>query len=120
MRAINIVKAGLAGDMGSLNALVSPSAQFTVWRGDSGKGRGTGSAGAVDMAQDIHPTTFQTSVVRAPVYVSISALKCEWSTFVLLRTQRPETGFRVEFKFADGLLVSAEAQEVALFEGDVH
>ena len=117
-RAIDIVRAGLDGDKKSLDVLVSPIARFELWRGDTGTGRQGGVAGAIEMARNLAPTRFQT-VSDRPGPISISPVKCEWTTFLLLRTQQPNTGINVRFKFVDGLLLEAVGHEVDLYEGDV-
>jgi len=70
------------------------------------------------VARDLNPTRFQIAVIQ-PGPVTAVATRCTWSTTILFRTPDEETGVTVTFAFADGLLVKAVGQQVALREGPV-
>jgi hypothetical protein len=113
-RAITIIRAGLDGDRAKLATLVAPVAKFALWRGDVGTGRQIGTAGAMEMSRKLGSTRFEVMTDR-PGPISFSAVKCEWITTVLFRSQQPETAINVAFKFVDGLLVAADGYEVDLY-----
>lgn len=118
-RAINVVDRALANDLVGLSTLVAPEAEFEVWRGDSGLSpRDPGLTGVAEFFRRLHPTSFQsTSGITGPIAVIQS--ECTWNVTVLFRTDEPDEGVSFEFKFHDGLLVSALGREVVLMEGSL-
>ena len=119
MRAINIVRAGLANDQPTLSDLVLQEAKFEIWRGDyATSARQAGSGGLMEMVADLKPTGFQFATVR-PGPISVEPSKCIWDVTILFRTEEQETGVTMEFDFLDGWLVRASGREVEITEGDI-
>jgi hypothetical protein len=125
VRALEIIRTALDGDEAGLVTLVSPDAEFQIWRGDyTTSARSRGVEGAVEMVRDLDPVSYQISVgSHGPIAIDLT--QCAYDVTLLFRTNEldtgaePNTGVVLEFAFTDGLLVTATGYEVALFDGIV-
>jgi hypothetical protein len=120
-RAASIVRAGLNNDVAMLGTLVSPAANYQIWRGDDGSAsrRRVGVPAMLEMIQDLKPTRFQIAIRTTGPLVISEGGDCKQSATVLFHTERADTGFMITFDFIDGLLVRADGYEVDLSEGDI-
>ncbi|MDO7840995.1 hypothetical protein [Sphingomonas immobilis] len=117
LRAVAIVRAGLANDTVALMPLVSPTAKFSTWRGDYSTGSILdGVPNAVFWSQDLKAFAFEKAIfVTGPI--TVQPLRCDQSTDILFRDQSKKTGVMVNFKFVDGILIKATGREAELTDG---
>jgi hypothetical protein len=130
LRSIDVLRAGLAGDLAKLRTLVSPKAEFYVWRADTGGsprrdapgalGRETiyGPEAAIWLARHIIPRRYAASADWNPI-ISVRPLRCRWSVTLLLTSEKRDEGYRITFDFVDGMMTSGKARFVAIFEGEI-
>lgn len=99
--------------------LVAPAAEFEIWRGDySTSARKVGTAGAIEMAHDLRPVSFQfQTLTTGPV--SVISDVCKWSVELLFRTDDAQLGVVMKFDFLDGRLIGARGDQFALSEGSI-
>jgi hypothetical protein len=116
-RSIAIIKAGLAGDVARLNAMVAPSTHFTLWSGDAGNGpRFLGAKAAAAFARQLRPRAFEFSTAYSG---PISAEPCRLVTAeILFRSEQPNKGAILRFQYQGGILTNVDGREVDLVNGD--
>jgi DNA-binding transcriptional LysR family regulator len=96
-----------------------PDARLEVTTGDQVlASRQRGVIAAIEMARTMNSSHFQ-SAAAIPGPVSISPIKCTWSTNVLFRADQPDKGTLMNLEFVDGLLVRATGKTVFIAEGNV-
>lgn len=117
--AWDILRAGMSADSANLAQLVSPDAEFSIFRGDySTSARAKGPAGAIEMVADMDVVSYQTLLTpRGPIAVMPS--ECVWTATLLLRTHDDGRGIIMRFKFIDGHLIHARGDEVEILEGNL-
>jgi hypothetical protein len=116
-RSIAIIKAGLAGDIARLDAMVAPATNFTLWSGDSGNGpRFPGAKAAIAFARQLRPKGFQFSTASVG---PISEEPCQSITAeILFLGERPNKGAIIRFQYQGGILTNVVGREVDLVSGD--
>lgn len=123
LRAVEILRAGMADDQARLAALVAPKATAGFWSGDSKWGaRGadrsvlTGIDAIVALANRLKPRSFS-ATLSMPGPISVDATPCAWEAMVLVAISEPGRAVSLKFAFEDGMLVAVSGDEVGLIEG---
>jgi hypothetical protein len=118
-RALAVMRAAIAGDTATLASQVRPDARYAIWRGDySTSARQVGVPGAVEMARDLKPVSWQFQTASSGP-LSVVPVKCEWSVTLLFRTADARLGVLMKFEFQDGRLIKASGHEVILSEASL-
>jgi hypothetical protein len=116
-RSVKIIDLAARGDLRALEPLVSPSATFEVWAGDSGTGRERGARGAVEFARRLGATGFH-FVIPFSGPIARDACKLQVVTIQFHGADGGRAHVAV-FKYLKGRLIEANASGGSLFRGKI-
>jgi hypothetical protein len=116
-RSIKIIRLAKRGDVSGLASLVAPAARFTVWEGDAGIGRKTGTDGAIEFAQRIGATTYSYSTGFAgPISTDICGTQ---DVTVWLKQADGKRAYIADFKYSKGILIESVANLANISDGKI-
>lgn len=121
-RSIEIVRLATRGDLKALDRFISPTAEFVVWHVHTGAGRQKGAQGAVEFARRLGTTDF----LYVESYSRVEQSECgDGDATLQLYGADPERflsknqAFVATFKYRNGCLTGATADEGALVTGKI-